>query len=83
MKQEIIIQLRLEKQGKEFDVAVPADLTANELIIALNDAFHLNIDTGDISECYLQTKNPIALLKGNRCISDYGLHHGSVIHFTR
>lgn len=83
MNQEIIIQLKLKKQNKAIDVVVPIDLTANELILALNEAFHLDIDTGDISQCYLQTENPIALLKGNRCISEYGLHNGSVINFTR
>lgn len=83
MEQDIIVQLRLKKTNKEYDVMVPMDLTANELLLALNEAFHLNVNIGDLSQCYLQTENPIALLKGNRCISDYGLHNGSVINFTR
>lgn len=83
MDQNIIIQLRLKKQNKEFDVSVPIDLTANELIMALNEAFPMNIDSNDISQSYLQAENPIALLKGNRCISEYGLHNGSIINFTR
>lgn len=83
MDQNIIIQLRLKKRNREIDVSVPIDLTANELIMALNEAFPLNIDSGDITQCYLQAENPIALLKGNRCISEYGLRNGSIINFTR
>ena len=59
MDQNIIIQLRLKKQNREFDVSVPIDLTANELIMALNEAFPLNIDSGDISQSYLQTENQL------------------------
>ncbi|WP_167955301.1 EsaB/YukD family protein [Anaerosporobacter faecicola] len=83
MEQQIIMQLKLIKQNKSFDILVPAELTANELIVGLNQAFSLGVDCSDLSQCYLQTENPIALLKGNRCIREYGLHHGSIIHFTR
>ncbi|WP_455716554.1 EsaB/YukD family protein [Anaerosporobacter sp.] len=83
MDQNIIIQLRLWKKNKTIDVSVPCDLSVNELIIALNEAFHLNINSNDLSQCYLQTENPIALLKGNRSIEEYGLHNGSIINFTR
>lgn len=83
MEQQIIMQLKLVKKNTCYDILVPADLTANELIVALNQAFSLGVDCSDITQCYLQTENPIALLKGNRCIQEYGLHHGSIIHFTR
>lgn len=63
------------------DVEVPLAITANELVIGLNMAYDLGIDTTNVKNCYLTSEEPIALLKGNRLLGDYGLHNGSVIHF--
>lgn len=78
----IIVVLFLHKINKKIDIEVPLDITANDLIIGLNKAFNLGIDTGQIMDCYLKTENPIALLKGNRTLRDYKLRNGSIINFT-
>ena len=40
-----------------------------------------NID--NIFECYLTSENPIAFLKGNKMLEDFGLHTGTRISFKR
>jgi uncharacterized ubiquitin-like protein YukD len=82
-KNHIIMVLDLQKRGEQYDIEVPLHLTVNELFSALNEGFHLNIDSRDITQYYLSTENPIALLKGNKKISDYGLRNGTIIHFSR
>ena len=81
-KEKIIIVLKLHQRGVEYDIEIPTDITAVELIIGLNEAFSLGMDTSDSARCYLKAENPIALLRGNKLISDYGLYNGSIINFT-
>jgi len=82
-KNKIIMILRLIKRNEQYDIEVPINVTANELFNALNEGFRLNIDSRDITQYYLKTENPIALLKGNKKISEYGLHNGTIINFAR
>ena len=58
-------------------------MTANELVIALNQAYGLGIDLSDITKCYLKTENPIALLKGNKTLEEFGLRNGTIINYLR
>ena len=62
---------------------IPINMTANELVIALNEAYKLDIDTNDLNKCYLQAENPIALLRGNRTLEEFGLRNGSIVYYTR
>ena len=64
------------------DLEIPLDITANELFYALNTAYDLKVDTTDITNCYLKAENPIALLKGNKTLVEFGLRNGSIINFT-
>jgi uncharacterized ubiquitin-like protein YukD len=41
---------------------------------------HLGIKTDIPEDCYLTAENPIALLRGNSKLSEYGLHDGSRIY---
>lgn len=77
-----IAVLDLHKRKMKTDIEIPFDITANELVIALNQAFSLGLDTSNITECYLKTENPIALLKGNKTLREYKLRNGTVINFT-
>ncbi len=63
------------------DIEVPLDITANELIIGLNNAYKLGMYTDDIYPCYLKSENPIALLKGNKTLREFGLHNATLIFF--
>ena len=74
--------LYIHKKNIKIDVDLPPDITVNELIIGLNEGFQLGINTGDLSKCYLKTENPIALLKGNKSIAEYGMRNGTTINIT-
>ncbi|MCD8005863.1 MAG: EsaB/YukD family protein [Oscillospiraceae bacterium] len=64
------------------ELEIPLDITANDLVIALNEAYKLDIDVSNIKRCYLQSENPVALLKGNRKLSDFGVRNGTIVYFT-
>ena len=77
-----IVILEIHKRNMSVDLEVPLDISANELVIALNTAYELGIDTTDIKNCYLKAENPIALLKGNKTLAEFGIRNGSVINYT-
>lgn len=83
MDQEtVIIILDLGKRKKPVDLEVPLNITANELVNALNTAYGLGINTNDIKNCYLKAERPIALLRGNRTLGEFGVRNGTVIRFS-
>ena len=81
-KETAIIIFNIIKRNFTVDIEVPLDISANDLINALNSAYNLGIDTSDIKNCYLNMENPISLLKGNKTLADFGMRNGSVINFT-
>lgn len=81
-KESAIIIFRDKHRGIEVDVETPLDITANEFVIAINSAYDLGIDITDIKQCYLKVENPIALLKGNRKLSDFGVRNGTIVYYT-
>lgn len=82
MENKAIVIFRMYKRNVEVDLEIPLDITANELVNALNTAYELGIDTTNVKNCYLKAERPIALLKGNRLLSEYGVRNGTVINFT-
>ncbi len=72
----------MTKRQARVDIEVPLSISANDLVIGLNGAYHLNINTADIKNCYFVSENPIALLKGNKKLSEFGIRDGSLIMFT-
>lgn len=81
-KETAIVIFRIEKQNMTADLEVPLFITANELVMALNNAYDLQIDTSDIKNCYLKAENPIALLRGNKTLEEFGVRNGTVIYYT-
>ncbi|MBQ8904268.1 MAG: hypothetical protein IJY73_08300 [Oscillospiraceae bacterium] len=72
-----------KKTQECFDIEVPLNITANELIYGLNVGLKLGLDLRDAENCYLCTENPIALLKGNKSLENFGLHDGTKIFFNK
>lgn len=70
------------KANTSVDIEVPLDITANELVIGLNSAYELGIDTTDVKSRYLKAENPIALLKGNKTLAQCGIRNGSIVYFA-
>lgn len=82
MEEKAIIIFKIHKRNFEADLEIPLDISANELVNALNTAFDLGIEVSDITNCYLKAENPIALLKGNRKLSEFGIRNGTIINYT-
>ena len=68
---------------RECDLDLPLDITANEMIYALNQGFGLRIDMNDPVECYMRSENPIGLLRGDSLLEDFGIHDGTRVIFDR
>ena len=83
MDNKAVVVFKIMKRKKEYDLEIPFDISANDLVAALNTAFDLGIDTGDIKNCYFQAERPIALLKGNKSLAEFGVRNGTIIYFTR
>lgn len=81
-KETAIIILNIQKRNICVDIEVPLNVSANELVNALNTGYNLGIDTTNIKNCYLKAENPIVLLKGNRTLAEFGIRNGSIINFT-
>jgi len=82
-EEKIIMTLHIHKTNQYVDIEVPLNISANELIYSLCKGYHLDIDLNDISQRHLKTENPIALLKGDKLISEFNLRDGSKINYTR
>lgn len=83
MEEKAIVIFHHVKINKSFDIELPLDIGANDIVLALNQGLELGIDTKDISQRYLKSTNPIALLKGNKTLAEYGIHQGSEIWYER
>lgn len=81
-KETVIVIFKNLKKKISVDLEVPLNITANDLVEALNIAYDLDIDTSDVKNCYLKSENPIALLKGNKILSEFGIRDGSVIIYS-
>ena len=81
MDDTVIVSFCAVPQRIFLDIEVPTDLTVIELLKALNQAFGLGVDITDVKQCYLKMENPIALMRGNKLVSDYGIRNGSIIYF--
>ncbi len=82
MKDRAVILLHLIKSGKTFDVDVPLDITASDLLVGISEAYGLDLAADDASQRYLKAENPIALLHGNKTLGEYGIVDGSIINVT-
>lgn len=76
-----IITINLITQNKSYDIEVPLDISANELCTAVFQKFLPDLHS-DANKYYLKCERPIALLRGERTLRNYGIRDGSVINIT-
>ena len=81
-KETAVVIFKMKKKKQVVDLEIPLHISANELVLALNTAYDLGIDVSDVKNCYLQTEEPIALLRGNKTLAEFGVRNGTVIYYT-
>ncbi len=74
--------IQFREKGTAMDIEVPLTITANDLVQALNQTFGLRMDPNNVTDCFLKTEHPIALIRGSRTLQEYGLRDGTVINLT-
>ena len=77
-----IITINFIKTGQSRDLEIPLDISASELCSAIFQKY-LPEQHGDMQQYYLKAERPIALLRGERTLREYGIRDGSVINITR
>lgn len=82
MSDRAIVILNIVKKNISVDLDIPLNISANDLVIAINDGYDLGIDISDIKKCYLKSEKPIALLKGNKTLAEFGIRNGTEIYYT-
>lgn len=82
MENSVVVILLIPSRRLKVDLEVNLDITATELAIAINSAYELGIDTSNIRNCYIKSERPIALLRGNKTLREFGLRNGSIIKVT-
>lgn len=75
MKQVIIIVYK--PNGEAYDVEIPLEISANQLIAAL----HQGLRMSGPRPAAVHTTNPIAYLCGERSLASYGLRDGTSLFF--
>lgn len=81
-KETVNVVFHIVKRKFSVDLEIPLHISANELVLALNEAYELKIDTSNVKNCYLKAENPIALLRGDKPLSEFGVRNGTVVYFT-
>lgn len=83
MDNKVVVILYDHKNNRKTDLEIDPDISALELFNGLNEAFGWGIEASDIQNSYLSMENPIALLRGNKKLGEFGIRNGSVIHYIR
>lgn len=82
MAQRATVIVNLVKRSQKFDLDIPLDITAGELLEGLNQAYGLGIDTDDPTNLYVKAENPVILLHGQKTLAQSGIMNGSIINIT-
>ncbi len=83
MGDTVVVEFNNFTDNSRQEIEIPLDITAQELTMALNRAFSLGMDVENIFSCYLVAENPIAFLKGNKTLREFGIRNGSQIIYKR
>lgn len=82
MNNRAVVVFKIQSRNIKADLDIPLDISANDLVTALNSSYDLGINLLNVKDCYLKSENPIALLKGNKLLKDFGVRNGTVIIYT-
>lgn len=78
-----VVRIKFYDDRESEDLDIPLDISAIDLVIALNEIYLLGYDLEKINEYGIKVENPICLMKGSKFIREYGIMNGSIINITR
>lgn len=79
MKDMAVITVNIPQCGIRQDLEVPVNISANELLTALNRIYSLGMNEEYIFNYYLKADNPKALLRGDKALREFGVRSGTEI----
>ena len=53
MEEKVVVEFINDMKQTHVDLEIPLEITANDLVLALNEAYGLEMDTENIFSCYL------------------------------
>lgn len=80
MKDKIVLVVIFLERNISEELEVPADISADELILALNQIYELNLNPERVFSYYLKADNPKVLLQGQRTLKEFGVRNGTIIY---
>ena len=78
-----IVEIRMDGRKMQDDLEIPLNISVSDLMMALKSIYGLEMGSDDMRSCYLKCENPIALLRGSRNLSEFGVRNGTIIHITK
>lgn len=79
MKDKFVLVIGFLEKGLTEELEVPADISADELILALNQIYDLGLNPENVFSFYLKADNPKVLLYGKQTLKDFGVRNGTII----
>lgn len=79
-----IVRFYHMKRHKLVDLEIPLDISADDLIYALDVAYSLGIEGGlEERECFMVCEQPTALIYGDVTLRSLGVRNGSLLRYTQ
>ena len=79
----IVVEFVNVSSKTSVDLLIPSDISAQELIEGLNEAYHLALDMNDPAQTYLYSERPVALVRGAVTLEELGIRNGSILYYDR
>ncbi len=79
MKDTAVVEFISMDTKYKRELEVPLDISADDMIEAISQAFQLPKVSQEGTEGYLIGENPIAFLHGRKTLREYGIHNGSIL----
>ncbi|MCD7802352.1 MAG: EsaB/YukD family protein [Clostridiales bacterium] len=81
MENKAIVRFQIVQKKVLADIEVPLDISAEELIGALNEAYSLGIGREAVTTSFLVCEQPTVLVRGGSILRDLGIRDGSILKY--
>ncbi|MCD7760850.1 MAG: EsaB/YukD family protein [Clostridiales bacterium] len=81
MENKAIVRFQIVQRKVLVDIEVPLDISAEELIGALNEAYSLGISREAAATGFLVCEQPTVQVRGGSTLRDLGIRDGSILRY--